>query len=280
MIDKAMGSDADAIILDLEDGVPPGSKPEARKLIADALDRPRAERDPVRFVRSNPIGSPDASADLDAVVRPGLTGLVLPKVESAHQVGALAELLVIKERRVGLVEGSIALVVSIENPRGLLDAPALAPSSPRNVAILFGAEDFTRELGLPVLRKGEARELLYARSTIAVAAAAHHLQAIDGIWPELQDAEGLQQDCGQARRLGFSGKSAIHPSQIPVINAAFTPTAEEVRMAQEVIAAYEEARARGQAAAALDGQLVDLPIVERARQTLRLSETVGARDSC
>ena len=127
----------------------------------------------------------------------------------------------------------------IESPLGLLNAYAIAASSPRIIAVSFGGEDFSRELGLPLVRTGEAKELIVARSNLAIAAAAAGVQSIDVIWTALDDLEGLEAEAGQARRLGFTGKAAIHPDQLATINQAFSPTPDEVAYAVRVISAYE-----------------------------------------
>jgi citrate lyase subunit beta/citryl-CoA lyase len=184
-----------------------------------------------------------------------------------------------RETAAGLAAGSVRYIVAIESPRGLLNAAAIATASPRVAALMFGAEDFGLELGLPTLREGEASELLYARSALVVAAAAASVQAIDGVWPDISDAEGLAADCRRSRRLGFTGKSLIHPGQIETINAAFSPTAAEVDYARRVVAAFDEAMARGEGSIAFGGQLIDLPIVERARRTLALADAIGASAS-
>jgi citrate lyase subunit beta/citryl-CoA lyase len=142
---------------------------------------------------------------------------------------------------------------------------------------MFGAEDFGRELGLPTRREGEASRLLYARSALVVAAAAANVQVIDGVWPDIQDTAGLAADCQLARQLGFTGKSLIHPGQLDIINAAFSPTPDEVAYAQRVVQAFEEAMARGEGSIAFGGQLIDLPIVERARRTLALAAQLAER---
>jgi citrate lyase subunit beta/citryl-CoA lyase len=162
-----------------------------------------------------------------------------------------------------------------ESPRGLLNVAAIAAASERVAALMFGAEDYGRELGLPVKREGEAAELIYARSAFVNGAAAAHVQAVDGVWPDIQDAAGLERDCLQSRRLGFTGKSLIHPGQIDAINRAFSPTPEEIEYSRAVVAAFDAAQAKGEGSIAFGGQLIDLPIVERARRTLALAEAVG-----
>jgi len=275
MIDKALGLNADAIMLDIEDGVAPSEKDTARKLIGEALGRERLPHSPVRFVRINAIGHARMEADLEAVVRPGLDGLVLPKVETAEEVLKVDAILGEREPELEIQGGSIKLLIAIESPKGLLNAPAIAGCSPRVIGLMFGAEDFGRELGLPTFREAEAREMLYARSAMVVAAASVHVQAVDGVWVDLKDTEGLWGFARQSRRLGFSGMSLIHPSQIDPINNVFSPTPEEVSYAEQVVKAYEEAVARGDGSISLGGQLIDRPIVERARRTLELARMLG-----
>jgi citrate lyase subunit beta/citryl-CoA lyase len=275
MVDKALGLNADAIMLDIEDGVAPNEKDTARRQIAEALGRERAPQTPARFVRINAIGHARMNADVDAVVRPGLDGLVLPKVETADDIRQVEAFLNEREPTLQMARGGVQLLVAVESPRGLLNAPAIAASSARIVGLMFGAEDYGREMGLPTKREGEAQDLIYARSALVVAAASAHVQAVDGVWVDLKDADGLARFARQSRRLGFSGMSLIHPSQIDPINATFSPTAEEIDYAKQVLQAFEEANARGDGSIAFGGQLIDRPIVERARRTLELAKTLG-----
>ena len=284
MIDKALElQNVDAIMLDIEDGVAPAEKETARRQIAASLDRLQERmagssstiRTPARYVRINAAGHEYMHADLAAVIRTALEGLVLPKVEKPEQVKIVEEILDHRESQIGVAVGSVRLLVSIESPRGLMNAYALATCSPRVMGLIFGAEDFGRELGLPLRQEGEARDMIYARSAIVTAAAAANVQAVDGVWPDLQDTEGLKKFALQSRRLGFTGMSLIHPSQVDTVNAAFTPVPEEMDYCRQVVQAYEEAVARGDGAIAFGGQLLDPPIVERARRTLALAESLG-----
>ena len=275
MIDKALSLNTDAIMLDIEDGVAPSEKDTARKLIAEALGRERSPSSPTRFVRINAIGHERMDADLAAVLRPGLDGLVLPKVETPQAVLKVDSILKEREPRLKVEPGSIKLLIAVESPKGLLNAPALASCSARVVGLMFGAEDFGRELGLPTSREAEARDMIYARSALVVAAASAHVQAIDGVWVVLQDSEGLLGFARQSRRLGFSGMSLIHPSQIDPINRVFSPAPEEIEYAEQVVKAFEEAAARGDGSISFGGQLIDRPIVERARRTLELAQQLG-----
>lgn len=286
MIEKSLGVAVDAIMMDIEDGVAPAEKDTARKQIAACLDDVAARmkkdpslRTPARFVRINAVGHERMRDDLAQVLRPGLEGLVVPKVDTPEQVKTVEQILDRQEPEVGLARGSVRLLVAIESPRGLFNAYAIASASPRVIGLLFGAEDFSREISLPLRREGEARDLIYARSTLVTAAACAHVQSVDGVWPDLQDTEGLKVFSLQSRRLGFSGMSLIHPAQVEVVNGAFTPAADEIDYAQKVLKAFDEARARGDGAVAFGGQLLDLPIVDRARQTLALAESLQVRAS-
>jgi citrate lyase subunit beta/citryl-CoA lyase len=278
MIDKGLELNTDVIMLDIEDGVAPSEKDTARKLISEALGRARLPSCPARFVRINAIGHPRMDADLEAVVRPGLDGLVLPKVETAADVLKVEAILNQRELALNIERGSVKLLVAIESPQGLLNAAAIAACSARVIGLMFGAEDFGRELGLPTSREGEARDMLYARSAMVVAAASAHVQAVDGVWVDLKDTEGLWNFARQSRRLGFSGMSLIHPSQIDPINSVFSPTPEEINYARQVVKAYEEAVARGDGSISLGGQLIDRPIVERARRALEMAKLLERRE--
>jgi citrate lyase subunit beta / citryl-CoA lyase len=279
MIERALGlgefskSELDVAILDLEDGVPLAEKENARAAIARML-KP-ASAGPRRYVRLN--GRVDLrAADLAAIVRQGLDGVVAPKIAEANEVVALARDLEDRELAAGLTRGVVRIIPSIESARGLLEAPAIAGSSDRVVALLFGAEDFALDLGLPARREVEAADLLHARSAVVVAAVAAGKASVDGIWPDIADAAGLERDARTARRLGFSGKSLIHPGQIATVNEVFSPSADEIEHALRIVAAFDEATKRGDGAVALDGMLLDPPIVERARRTLSAHEAIAA----
>ncbi len=273
-LDKAYGLDADAIFLDLEDGVLPAEKPTARELVAQYLQRPPGG--PLRFVRINAVGSGWFDDDLKAVLRPGLQGVCIPKVEQAADVLTMKTLVDDLEWREGLPRGEIRFAVAIETALGLIRAPEIAAASPRILALVLGGEDFALDLGLSAQREKEGRELVYARSALVVAAKSARVLAIDGVFADLDDEEGFEEDALQARRLGFDGKSLFHPKQIEKINAIFSPSEAEIEYATRVVAAYEAAIARGDGSVALGGQLVDLPIVRRAQRTLELASRAAA----
>lgn len=266
MIDKALGLTCDVALLDLEDGVPLAEKEVARQLVAEALGRPAIG--PARYVRVNQPSSDRIGADLRAVVRLGCAGLLIAKVDRPDEVREIERAVSHREQEADLARGTVRFIAAIESARGLLNAPAIAESSERMAGLMFGAEDFARDIGLTTTRVAEASELIHARSAIVVAAAAAHVGSFDGVWPDIKDAEGLRRDSLQARRLGFTGKSLIHPGQIETINEIFSPTEEDVDYARRVVAAFEEAEARGEGAISFGGQIIDRPIVERARRVL------------
>ena len=268
MIDKAYGLKLDVAMFDIEDGVPPGEKDTARSMMTATLARPSTGM--LHFVRIHPAGTKAIEADLPAVIRPGLDGLTLTKVNCPEDVLAVCAVLDEREEEAGLQRGSVRLLATIESARGLIQAPAIAASSPRLVGLMFGAEDFAMDLGMFNVRQGEAGDFLYARSALVVAAASEGLQAIDRVYTEIRNPTGLEQDTQLARDLGFTGKALIHPGQIEVVGKVFRPTDTEVEYARRVVAAFEEAEAAGAGAVAVDGQMVDLPVVERARRVLQL----------
>jgi citrate lyase subunit beta/citryl-CoA lyase len=266
-IDKALEETRpDAVYLDLEDGVPPQEKALAREQIAEALARPATGV--VRYVRVNRAGTDWWREDVEAVLVPGLDGICLPKVEDEEEVHLMRAELERFELDSGVAAGHVRILLAVESALGLLRAPALAACHERVSGLMFGAEDFALDLGLGTRREAEAAELVHARSSLVVAAASAHVMSVDGVFPDLEDEDGLWADVRQARRLGFHGKSTFHPKQMQVINEVFTPSADELEYARRVVTAFEEAQARGDGAVAVGGQLVDLPIVVRAQQLL------------
>src|SRR6185503_6219859 len=261
---KAMAAGADAVVFDLEDSVEPGQKEQARSLIAEFLATPSTG--PLRLVRFNGIHSADGEADLEFFSsRTGFDGVLLPKVETVGLVELVARVFA-RHAPGGAVP---PLLLLLETPTAILRAGDIAVADAPIAALLFGAEDFTAGLGVERTTDGE--ELLFARGQIALAAAAARAEAIDAVFTDLNDMDGLRRDCRRARGLGFRGKMAIHPKQIDIINETFTPAPAEVERARRVIDAYETARAAGHAVTTLEGKMIELPIVERARRVLALA---------
>ena len=263
-VEKALTLSADAVILDLEDAVAVSEKPATRALVAAAFGQPRHG---ALYVRVNAHSTEWCFADLMAVVRSGLDGIVLPKVESPDQLRAVDWVIGALERERGLTAGRIDLVPIIETALGMRDIGAIAASGTRVKRLAFGAGDYTLDLGM-VWSRDEA-ELLPARSAVVMASRAAGIEPpLDTVWADLRDAEGFARSAAHAAALGFQGKMCIHPDQIAGANTAFSPSAEQLAWAGRVIAAFDEAEARGLASIQLDGQFIDYPIVQRARQVV------------
>jgi citrate lyase beta subunit len=261
MLRKAGGRGADVLILDLEDGVHPDAKDEARARLARLyrdLDFGRSEA----LVRVNPPGSPwhERDVEMAAALRPA--GVVLPKAADPE---ALARL----DARLG-----VALWLMIETAAGLLRAAELA-RAPRVAALVFGAADFRESLRAG--RHPEELELHVARSQLLVAARAAEVEAFDTPWFEYRDADGLRRSAERARLLGFDGKSAIHPGQLALIHEVFAPRPAEIERARRVIAALDEAAARGLGVAVLDGEMIEALHGRGARRTLARAGTTRER---
>ncbi len=270
MIDKALGLRPDVVMFDLEDGVPSAEKDAARKRVGAALGGVPGHA--LRFVRTHAAGHAELDADLQAVVRAGLHGLVLPKVERPDDLLLVDTVLSERESEAGLSPGRVRLLAIIESALGLVHAPGIAAACPRLVGLMFGAEDFALDLGIFSAGEGAAGEMLYARSALVVAAASVHLQAVDRVYLDVRDPDGLERETRRARELGFTGKAVIHPGQIEVVHRGFRPTDAEVEQARRVVAAFE---AEGEGSIAVDGRMVDLPVVERARRILELHRETG-----
>ena len=266
MIDKARGLELDAAVLDLEDGVPPAEKDAARTRVSEVIGQWRPG--PQCFVRTDAADTKAIEADLDAVVRPGLAGVVLPKVEKADDLRKVDTMLREREKNASMDPGAVQLIAIIESTRGVIFAPEIAAACKRTAGLLFGSEDFALDLGLLTVDQAEAGQMLYARSAVAIAAASQGLQAIDRVYLDVTDPKGLRADAARGRELGFTGKALIHPDQIGVVHECLDPTPRQLEHAQRVVDAFDRAEAQGDGSTTVAGQLVDLPIVEKARRVL------------
>ena len=259
---------ADCIILDLEDSVPPAEKEAARILVRNALralDFNQAEK----IVRINPLATTHGPCDLETIVPVGPQVLLIPKAESADDVSAVEEMLAFHEAQSGL-PFHILLIPLIETARGVLNAKAIASASDRNVALCFGAEDFTADIGTE--RSAAGTESFLARSMILLAAKAAGLQALDTVHSDYEDIEGLKKSTREAIQLGFEGKGVIHPAQIIPIHQCFTPTPEQIDTAKGIIAALEQAQEKGTGVAAFGNKMIDAPVAARAKRILKLAK--------
>lgn len=274
---KAVASGADALILDLEDSVPPASKIEARECVAATIDRLTGEGvRPDLWVRVNPEDTGLLAGDLDAVVRPGLTGLFLAKIDDERDILKFDAVLRHIEELRGLVIGGIKVLVCFETATSMANCEAIAAAGPR-VASLVGVTgpdaDAGRELGIGFTAEG--LETLYIRSRIVLAARSSGLtHPLTGIWQDLRDLDGCRTFCEDSRRLGYRGLVAIHPSHVAIANEVFGPTAEEVATAHRLIAAYREAEAAGSSAADFGGRHIDIAHVKTAEAVIALAEAI------
>jgi citrate lyase beta subunit len=199
--------------------------------------------------------------------------VVLPKVESAEAVQWLAAQIEVVEERQGWPAGEIGIVAMVETARGVVNLREICSASDRLQALIFGAEDLAGDIG--ATRTPEAWEVFYARSAVVTHAAAHGLQAIDMVYLDYRDSAGLAREAAEGARLGYVGKQAIHPAQIEPIQAAFTPSAAAIAHAQRVVAAAQAQQAAGFGAFALDGKMVDAPVVKAAETVLARARAAG-----
>jgi len=273
-VEKALTLDADAVILDLEDAVAIAEKPATRVVVAAALERPRQA---LLYVRVNASDGEFCYGDLLAVVRRGLDGIIIPKVESAAGLATIDWLLAQLERDRGLPHGAIDLIPIIETARGVRQIDAILAAGTRVRRVAFGAGDFTLDVAMTWSR--DETELAHARSVIVTASRAAGVDApLDTVWVDLTDPEGLEASARTGQAYGFQGKMCIHPDQIAIVNRVFTPSDAEIAFAERVIAAFAKAEAEGSAAIQLDGKFIDYPIVFRAQRVLQKIAAIRARE--
>ena len=263
-VSKAGERGADAVVLDLEDSVPPAEKDEARRQCGEAIER-LADAPCDVVVRINgPLRL--AVRDLEAVIRPGLTAIFVPKVGTAGGLAALCDVVSELEAEVGIDAGEIGLVPMIETPGSLLDAREIAAASPRNVAMILGSEDMATEAGF----EPSAETLLHPKLQVAFAAKAAGLLALgllDSV-AAISELERTRQIAARSARFGFDGATCVHPAIVGILNAAFSPSPEQIDLARRTIDAMEAAWAEGKGAARLDGRMIDMPMLTRARALL------------
>jgi len=271
MIDKAVETAADVVIIDLEDAVPHDKKEEAR---TNAREKVARYRERHVIVRVNGMGTDFVEADLDAVVISDLWCLMVPKVENTAGVQKLSALISAREEKNALTQGTVKVMPLIETAQGVQRISEILADnslSPRLCTCAFGAADYTLDMGIAMTLTGE--ELLYPRSRIAVACRAAGLEPpLDSPYMiDIKDVDGLKSDALRAKQLGFQGKLCVHPIQVEPCNQIFSPTSEEIRHAEKIIQAFEEAKAKGVGALQLEGKFIDEPIVEKARRVMKMA---------
>lgn len=263
-VEKALTLAADGVILDLEDAVAVAEKAATRHVVVKALSAPRTGK---LFVRVNGLTTDWSYGDLASVVRPGLDGIVLPKVEHAHELHTAAWMITALERENGCEPGSIDLIPIIETALGISNLASICRAGTRARRLAFGAGDFTLDMGM-VWTRSESELLSYRAACVMESRAAGLEPPLDTVWADLRDPEGFIASARHAAALGFQGKMCIHPDQISGANAAFSPDGATLARAQRIVEAFEKAEAEGLASIQLDGQFIDYPIVERARRLL------------
>ena len=274
MLERALGFGADVVMVDLEDSVPPGEKAAAAELAVEWVPRLAAAGRRV-MVRVNSLDTGLTADELAAVVCPDLAGISIGKGNTAWDLQQVDRLLAPLEAGAGIAAGSIKVVPWIETAMAIVHVYEMAQASQRIVGIAFGAEDYTNDMG--VIRNDFGEECYYARSAVAVAARAAGVGALDGPFVGFRDPDGLRQDAGAARQMGYTGKFAIHPAQIDIINETFSPQPDDVAYAQRVVTAWEEAEAAGRGSLSIDGRMVDVPVVKRAQNLLAQVAAIEGR---
>jgi len=271
-IRKATTLGVDCICMDMEDGVAVNRKGVARDTIVEALrtlDFGRAER----LVRINPVGSGLEIEDIQAALGGHPDGIVVPKVETQDQISWASQTIASAEKKNGWSPGGISLIVIVETARAMINLAQIAGADSRLQALIFGSEDLAGDIG--AIRTREGWEVFYARSAVVTHAAAFDLQAIDQVYLNFQDTEGLIQECQFGVQLGYSGKQIIHPNQVVPVQTSFTPNDEAIAHALSLMEAFEAHQQSGRGAFALDGKMVDAPIIKAAQRVLERARAAG-----
>jgi citrate lyase subunit beta / citryl-CoA lyase len=272
-VNKSFSLESDILCYDLEDSVPLNEKALARNLIRTKFAEARVgNHESSLFVRVNSISSGVVKIDLSEVIQPGIDGIVLPKINDSTELLEVSQIVQQLEKERNLESGKIALIPSIETARGVVNTFSIARSDDRVVAVVFGVFDFLHDMDIEEIT--DANSYSYARSKIAIDAKAAGVSSLDGIWQDVHDIQGLITDATTARKLGFSGKTLIHPSHIEPVRQVFLPTPSQVIWAKKVIAALSESMERGTGSGAvkLDGKMIDAVHYKQAKSLLEMTK--------
>ncbi len=262
---------ADSLMFDLEDSVTLAEKDAARMLVYNSLKSINYGNCEL-VVRINPLSTPFGKQDVEAMVKAGVHVIRMPKTEKPEEVVELEREIEKVEEEIG-AKGRTLIMAAIESALGVINAYGIATASKRMMGIALGAEDYCANL--KVSRSKEGKELMLARETIVVAARAAGIDALDTVFSDLSDTEGFAQEVRLIKQLGFDGKSIINPRQIGIIHSIFAPTEKEIEKARRIIYAIRDAEAKGSGVVALDGKMVDKPVVIRAQRTIELAVACG-----
>ncbi|AIR04868.1 citrate lyase subunit beta [Cedecea neteri] len=263
----------DSIMFDLEDAVALREKDTARVLVFHALQHPMY-RDIETVVRINPLNTPFGLDDLEAVVRAGVDVVRLPKTDTPEDIFLLESHLERIEKACGREPGSTKLVAAIESAVGVINAVAIARSSPRLIGIALAAFDYVMDMQT---ERGDGTELFYARCAVLHAARAAGIDAFDVVWSDVNNEAGFLREVELIRKMGFNGKSLINPRQIELLHNAYAPTQDEVDYARRVIAAADEGERNGLGVVSLNGKMIDAPIINHAQVVLERATASGVR---
>jgi len=261
----------DCIIFDLEDSIELAEKDAARDLLVEgitSLDFGKVEI----FVRVNGVTTPFFEKDVKAIVPAGVQNIRLPMSQSIEDVKKLDDLLNTIENEHNIEKGRTKIQVGIETPKGILNAADMAGASDRVIGISFGAEDYTASLGID--RTKEGSELLFARNMIVNVASMYGITATDTVWSDIHDSEGFIDEVKRIKAMGFNSKSCIHPSQIKPLHDALRPTKEQVEKAQIIVDAVEKANVEKGGVIVVNGKMVDIPVITKAKKIINLYEKV------
>ena len=272
MFEKALGFSPDVFVPDLEDSVPTDEKANARAVAASFLAK-LSDTGSLVIPRVNSLDTGLLEQDLAAIITPKIYGLSIGKVQTVQEIAEICGLIEPLEQKAGLAAGRLKLIPWIESAKAIINAYEICSSSKRIIAVAFGAEDFTNDMGIE--RTDDDSEIAYARSAVCIAARAADIVALDTPYFGFRDTDGLQRDASTAKKQGFKGKFAIHPAQIDIINATFSPSPQEVEHAKRVLAAFEAAEHQGRGSTSLNGKVIDVPVVKRARAILEMADRVA-----
>lgn len=264
-LEKAKNLSADIVCFDLEDSVPDLEKKKARKLIKDALKSSSKFSSEV-YVRTNSPSSGKIPDDLKEIIQKGIDGIVIPKVNNVKELTKIEKILSSLEKKRKL--GKIGILPSIESAEGVINTHNIAISSKRISALIFGVFDLLNDMGIEYTKQPEGAK--YARAIIPLVARAAGVFALDAIWQDLKDVQGLKEDCKIGKSLGYVGKTLIHPDQISITHEAFHPNKTEIEWAEKVCKSYEKSTRKGKGATTVDGKMIDEVHYKRAKSLLEL----------
>ncbi|MFL2627020.1 MAG: HpcH/HpaI aldolase/citrate lyase family protein [Dehalococcoidia bacterium] len=272
MLEKASTADTDILVPDMEDSVPDNEKSNARSLISEKLNILSGKNQSI-IPRVNALDTGLTFDDIRAVVSSNTYGISVGKIESSWDISEVSKILSQVETEKSVEIGSTKIIAWIESASAIVNVNTIASASDRMLGIAFGGEDFTNDMGIQ--RTDTGIEILYPRSVVAVAAKAAGITAIDTPYVNFRDNDGLENEIKSVLPLGFKAKFAIHPGQLESINNLFSPSEEAIEYAKKVIEVFEEAEKKGSGATSLDGKMIDVPVVKRARNLIELANKMS-----